>query len=157
MINWILKTIPIKDIKSHPKNPRQISKDQMGQLEGLIKKFGLIDKPILNEDLTLIGGHQRIKVLKKMKEKEVECWVADRQLDEEEIDHLCVGLNLNQGSWDYDILANEYDLVDLMNWGFSESQLMGYFGESESEEIEEGKEKGKAKKVKSCPNCGHEF
>lgn len=131
MIKWNLETISLKLIKPNPKNPRKISKEQQQHLQNLIEKFGLIDKPILNKDLSLIGGHQRIKILKKMKEKEVECWVPDVQLEQEDIDHLCVGLNLNQGSFDYDILANEFDALKLLEWGFTEEQLIGSFKEIE--------------------------
>jgi DNA modification methylase len=125
MINWHLEVLSIKKLKDHPKNPRQINKEQLAHLKTLIKKFGLIDKPIVNLDKTIIGGHQRIRILKKMKAKTVECWVPDRLLEDEEIDHLCIGLNLNQGEFDYDILANEWNELDLLKWGFSEEQLLG--------------------------------
>ena len=156
MINWTLQTIPIKELKDHPKNPRQINKEQLAHLENLIKKFGLIDKPIVNLDRMIIGGHQRIKILKKMKAKEVECWVPDHQLTEEEIDHLCIGLNLNQGQFDYDILANQWNPLDLLNWGFSEEQLVGKF-EDLIDKIEEKEEKDKKANKSMCPQCGHEF
>lgn len=133
MINWHLVTLPIKSLKDHPKNPRQITKDQLHHLENLINKFGLIDKPIINKDCTIIGGHQRIRVLKKMKIKEVECWMPDVLIEQEDLDHLCIGLNLNQGSFDYDILANEWDAIDLLKWGFTEEQL---FNSAEAEQIE---------------------
>ncbi len=132
MINWKLEFIPIKELKNHPKNPRQINKEQFAHLENLIKKFGLIDKPIINLDKTIIGGHQRIKILKKMKCKEIECWVPDQQLSDEDIDHLCIGLNLNQGQFDYDILANQWEIVDLLKWGFTEQQLLGLSKEVET-------------------------
>lgn len=125
MIKWKLEELSIKDLKEHPKNPRQIKKDQFDRLSGLIDKFGLIDKPIINTDMTIIGGHQRIRVLKKKKVKVIECWVADRQLTDEEIDELCIGLNLHQGAWDFDILANMWDPIDLLNYGFTEDQLLG--------------------------------
>jgi DNA modification methylase len=125
MINWKLEEIQIKLLKEHPKNPRQIKKDQFERLGALIDKFGLIDKPIVNKDLTIIGGHQRIRVLKKKKVKFVECWVAEEQLSDEQVDELCIGLNLHQGSFDFDILANEWDPIDLLNYGFTEEQLLG--------------------------------
>lgn len=142
MINWKLETIPIKDLKEHPKNPRQISKDQFQRLSNLIAKFGLIDKPIVNLDRMIIGGHQRVKVLKKMKVKEVECWIPDHQLTDEEIDHLCIGLNLNQGTFDYDILANQWDAIDLLKYGFTEEQLLGISEEVEKVESLEDDEEG---------------
>ncbi len=157
MMKWNLQTIKIKELKEHDKNPRQITKDQLYHLDKLISEFGLIDKPIVNLDMTIIGGHQRIKILKKKKIKEVECWVPERQLDSQEIDHLCIGLNLNQGKWDYDILANEWEPIDLLNWGFTEDQLLGACKESEEVLGSNEEENSNSKKTKSCPNCGHEF
>lgn len=150
MINWRLEVVKIKELKPHPKNPRQISKDQMHHLENVINKFGLIDKPIINKDRAIIGGHQRIRILKKMKTKEVECWVPEEQINDEDVDHLCVSLNLNQGKFDFDILANEFEALDLLTWGFTEEQLIGYVSDEE-----ENTPKGKKKKC--CPSCGHEF
>jgi len=156
MITWTLKTLPIKELKDHPKNPRQISKEQYRKLEGLIDKFGLIDKPLVNTDHTIIGGHQRVKILKKKKVKEVECWVPDYQLTDAEVEELLIGHNLNQGTFDYEILANQFDAIDLLNYGFTEEQLLGNF-EKELEEIA-GKEGKSAKSNQStCPNCGHQF
>lgn len=156
MINWTLQTIPIKNLRVNPKNPRQISKEQAQHLESLIKKYGMIEKLIVDIDLMVIGGHQRLRILKKMKLKEVECWVPDRELDANELDHLCVGLNLNQGKWDYDILANEYEVIDLLKWGFSEDQLLGDCKEAEGK-IAETEPESNSKKTKNCPNCGCEL
>ncbi len=122
-----------------------------------IKKFGLIDKPIVNADMVIIGGHQRVKILKKMKVKEVECWFPNRQLEDEEIDHLCIGLNLNQGKFDFDILANEWEPIDLLNWGFTEEQLLGSCKEAEDVLGSSEEENSNSKKTKECPNCGHIF
>lgn len=158
MINWALKTIPIRKLKNHPKNPRQITKQQQHHLVELIKKFGLIDKPIVNLDLTIIGGHQRIRILKRMKLKEVECWIPDVQLEQEDLDHLCIGLNLNQGKFDYDILANEWEPLDLLKWGFTEEQLIGKYKETEESILSQDEEiAAKKKKLKVCPACAYEF
>jgi ParB-like chromosome segregation protein Spo0J len=151
MIKWKLEELSIKSLKEHPKNPRQIKKGQFDRLSNLIDKFGLIDKPIINTDMTIIGGHQRIRALKKKKVKTVECWVADRELLEEEVEELMIGLNLHQGQFDYDILANEFDPLELLSYGFTEEQLLG-----SCQEEGEGKEKS-SKKKKSCPNCGEEL
>ena len=151
MITWSLVKLEIKQLKDHPKNPRQIKKDQVAHLQGLIEKFGLIDKPIVNQDLTIIGGHQRIRILKKMKLKEVDCWVPDHLLTQEEIDHLCIGLN-HGGSWDWDVLGTEWNPIDLLKYGFTEEQLLGF---SDDEDETEGN--AKKKKCKRCPKCGEEI
>lgn len=166
MIGWTLEKVSIKDLKPNPRNPRQMSRDHAIKLEGLLKKFGLIDKIIINQDYTIIGGHQRVRLLKKMKKKEVECWVPDRQLSQQDLDELCIGLNLNQGSWDYDILANEYEPIDLLRYGFKEEQLLGKMEEQEESketvtallnESEEIEDKEKKTKTHMCPQCGYEF
>lgn len=131
------------------------SKDQSRLLEEMIDKFGLIDKPIVNIDFTIIGGHQRIKILKKMKAKWIECWVPDRVLTEEEVNRLCIGLNRNQGEFDYEILGNAFEVIDLLSWGFKESDLFEEIAGMEKDLKGEGEKKGKKKK--ECPACGHEF
>lgn len=154
MIQWQLKVLPLKDLKDHPKNPRQIAKDQFQRLSNLIDKFGLIDKPIVNSDMTIIGGHQRVRVLKKKKVKTVECWVSEKLLSDEEIDELCIGLNLHQGKWDWDILANNFDSTFLLEMGFDEKLLFNSC-EKASKLLDEETPKGSKKKT--CPNCGHEY
>jgi len=152
-LNWHIEELPIKQLKEHPKNPRQINKHNNKNLERQLQKFGLIDKPVVNTDYTVIGGHQRLRILKKMKTKTVECWVPDRELNEQEIDELCIGLNLHQGSWDYDILGNLWEPVDLLGYGFTEEQLLGI----STDDLEEKEEKPSSKKKKCCPNCGFEL
>lgn len=153
MIHWHLEALPLNKLKEHPKNPRQINKKQFQHLQGLIAKFGLIDKPIVNKDWTIIAGHQRLKVLKKMKAKTIECWIPDEQLSDEDAEELLVRHNLNQGTFDYDVLANVFEPLDLLNWGFTEEQLLDCCSEEETEE----KKETNNKKQKTCPNCGCEI
>lgn len=153
MINWCIQEIPIKQLKENKKNPRKLRKELAAHLEKNLDNFGLIDKPVVNLDFTIIGGHQRVRILKKRGVVSVPCWTPDRQLSEDEVNNLCVNLNLHQGEWDWDILANEWEPLDLLEWGFTEQQLLGLT--KEAEEILEKEKKAAAKKC--CPNCGHEF
>ena len=156
IVKWILKELPIKSLIEHPKNPRQIGKETFERLGNLIQKFGLIDKPIVNADFVIIGGHQRIRYLKKQKIKTVECWVSERLLDDIEVEELMIGVNKIHGQFDFDILANMFDPIDLLNWGFSEKELLDTC--QEAEEILDGiQEEEKKKSAKVCPNCGHEL
>jgi ParB-like chromosome segregation protein Spo0J len=157
VIHWHLEVLPIKELKPHPKNPRQMTRDKARHLENDISEFGLIEKPIVNKDWQIIGGHQRINILKKKKAKNVECWVPDILLNEKQIDKLCISLNLHQGQWDYDILANEWEPLDLLEWGFTEEQLLGSCKEADEVLGEDKEENNSNKKKKNCPNCGHEF
>ena len=95
MINWHLETRLLKSLKPNAYNPRTLSKNDSEHLEKSIEKFGLIDKPIITKEGDIIGGHQRIKLLKRKRVKEVECWVPDRDLSKEEVDELCIRSNRN--------------------------------------------------------------
>jgi len=123
MIKWHLESRPIKSLKAYSKNPRKLTSEQYTHLHKSLEKFGLIDKPIVNHDNTIIGGHQRISVLKKDGIKDIECWIPERQLEEREIEELNIRLNKNTGEWDWDILANEWEVNDLIDWGFSPEEI----------------------------------
>jgi hypothetical protein len=130
-ITWKLESRSLKDLKDYSKNPRILTKDQETQLLESLNKYGLIDKPIINTDNTLIGGHQRKRVLKKLGYKQVECWIPSRTLEEKEIEELNIRLNKNTGDWDWDILANEWEFEDLLNWGFTPEELLQDEGDTE--------------------------
>ena len=153
MIEWHLENRLIKNLKLNPKNPRQLTKDQERHLRSSIDKFGLAEKIIINIDNTIIGGHQRIRILKTMKIKETECWVPNRELTQEEADELCIRLNRNHGDFDYDILANQWSVCDLLDWGFKPEELELL----DPDEIESEDKDEKKKKQTTCPSCGHAF
>lgn len=152
-IIWRLETKQIKDLKPHPKNPRQLTKDQEKHLRKSLDTFGCIEKPIINTDNTIIGGHQRIKILKKDGEKEISCWVPDVEMTEKEVEELNIRLNKAGGEFDFDILANEWDAVELVDWGFDAESLFGKLDDLKSEEEKPEKKKKKT----TCPSCGNEF
>lgn len=136
-ITWKLHKYAIGDLTDYYKNPRSLTTEQFEQLKKSLDKFGMIDKPIVNLDdaHTVIGGHQRLRVLRADRVKEVECWTPDRVLDDKEVEELNVRLNKNTGAWDFDVLANEFEFGDLLEWGFSEKELAGLdFGEEEPPE-----------------------
>lgn len=150
-VSWHIEKRKITELKDHPKNPRILTKEQEEQISKSLEKFGLVDKPAINLDGTIIGGHQRVRILKKLKEKEIECLIPSRMLDEKEVEELNIRLNKNTGDWDWDILANEWEITELLLWGFNAEELLGTPIEDLGS-TEEEKEKDKKSKV--CPNCG---
>jgi len=136
-IQWHIESRKINDLKSYSKNPRRLTKDQAKQLTASLKKFGLIDIPIINTDNTIIGGHQRLRILTDMGMDEVQVHVPSRPLTEDDMAELNIRLNKNTGEWDWDILANEWEQEDLQEWGFSEDE----FCASEDEPKKKGKPK----------------
>lgn len=123
MITWKIETRKLKDLREHPKNPRKLSKEQHAHLTQSLQKFGVAEKPIINTDGMIIGGHQRLKVLKELGYKELECWVPSEALTEAQCDEFCVRLNKNVGEFDFDILANEFEVCDLLDWGFEPEEF----------------------------------
>ena len=115
----------INDLIFAEYNPRQLSKDQFKYLKDSIHRFGLVDPIIINKNKDrkniIIGGHQRTKVAKAMGIKEIPCLEIDLAYDKER--ELNVRLNKNTGDWDYDLLANNFDIEELNDWGFDDSEL----------------------------------
>lgn len=120
---WTLEKRKINELRLNEKNPRKLSKVQAEHLQRSMEKFGLCQPIIINCDGTIIGGHQRIRILTKTGHKEVDVYVPDSPLSEKEADELSVRLNKNTGSWDFDLLANQWDPEDLVDWGFSMEEL----------------------------------
>jgi len=113
-----VKKIDINKLQPASYNPRQISTKQYKDLKESIKKFDLVDPIIINKDMTVIGGHQRLKVCKDLKHTEIDCVVLD--LTKEEERELNIRLNKSGGEFDMDILANEFDVEELKDWGFKD-------------------------------------
>jgi ParB-like chromosome segregation protein Spo0J len=153
MVQWSLKKLKVKDLREYEKNPRQISKEQLAHLRQSITKFNLIDKPVINTDNVIISGHQRLRVLKMMNIKEVECLVPDQTIEAKDMEELNIRFNRNHGEWDWDILANQYDADELVNYGFSHKEFEWASPDDEElpvdcKEVQPGHE---------CPKCGHQF
>lgn len=82
-------------------NPRKDLKPDDAEyikIKNSIVKFGFVSPLVINKDMTVIGGHQRLKVLKDLGITEVECIVVD--LDKTNEKALNIALNKIQGDWD---------------------------------------------------------
>ena len=116
-----IESIKINKLKPATYNPRQISTKQYNDLKKSLSKFSLVEPIVVNKDMTIIGGHQRLKICKELKHTEIDCVVLD--LSKEEEKELNIRLNKNTGDFDMDILANEFDIDELTDWGFKHIDL----------------------------------
>ena len=116
-----IEKIQIDKLKAATYNPRQISTKQYKDLKESINKFGLVDPIIVNKCYTIIGGHQRYKICKDLEYKDIGCIILD--LNKEQERELNIRLNKNTGEFDMDILANEFDIDELVDWGFKHIDL----------------------------------
>lgn len=122
---WHTETRKIKDLKEHGKNPRKITKDQMEKLKQSLKSFNYVETIVINLDNTILAGHMRIRALKALGriKEEIEVRVPNRQLTPKEAEEYLIRSNKNSGEWDWERLANEWEIPDLFNWGFTEDEL----------------------------------
>jgi DNA modification methylase len=138
-ITWNTEKRLVKDLKPYKNNPRQISKHQLEHLRKSLEKFDYCEIIAIQPDNTIIAGHMRIKAMQGLgwKNREIEVRVPSRQLTEEEMREYLIRSNKNTGDWDWDVLANEWDIIDLFECGFTQEDLGFLKEELNAEEKEE--------------------
>ena len=128
-----IENVKISDLKPAPYNPRKLSEKQKSEIYDSLTEFGFVDPVIVNRykgrENFIIGGHQRVKVWGEMGNDEVPVFYVS--LPEEKERRLNLRLNKNTGSWDYEILLEEFETEELIEIGFEEDEL------TPTEEIEE--------------------
>ena len=127
----LMKKYNIEDLIPADYNPRkELSPEdkEYKKIKRSIEEFGYVDPIIINKDKTIIGGHQRLNVLRDLGYKEIE--VIEIDIDKTKEKALNVALNKITGEWDIDKLSdllNELDEqdFDLNITGFDPSELDG--------------------------------
>lgn len=113
-----IKELPLKELKPAAYNPRKKLKKGDKEYEKIkqsLLKFGYVDPIIVNEDLTVIGGHQRLTVLKDLDYETAKCVIV--KLSKEDEKALNIALNKITGQWDETLLADL--LLDLQESDFN--------------------------------------
>ena len=108
----------IKDIIPNPNNPRIIKDDKFAKLVQSIKEFPemLELRPIvIDEDNMVLGGNMRLKACIEAGLTDVPVKVAT--LTEEQKKEFIIKDNVGFGEWEWDTLANEWDVDQLEEWG----------------------------------------
>ena len=108
----------ISDVKLNPNNPRLIKDDKFKKLVQSIKDFPeMLDiRPIVvNKDMIILGGNMRYRACKEAGIKEIPVIITD--LSEDKQREFLIKDNTSGGEWDWDMLANEWDVEELQEWG----------------------------------------
>jgi|694.fasta_scaffold92680_5 ParB-like chromosome segregation protein Spo0J len=116
-----VKKVKISEIKTNPKNPRLIKDDKFKKLVKSIQEFPqmLELRPIVvDENNIVLGGNMRLKACIEVGLKEIYIVKAE-DLTEEQKDEFIVKDNVGFGEWDWDLLANEWDVEKLDEWGLT--------------------------------------
>ena len=113
---------PIADLKQLPGNPRTIKKDQFEKLKTSIKDNSdyFEARPLIlsnrTGELVILAGNQRYKASKALGLKEVPTILLENLTEERERE-IIIRDNVENGEWNIDMLANEWNPDDLISWG----------------------------------------
>ena len=118
----------LKDIKPNPNNPRVLRDDKFQKLKQSITEFPkmLSLRPmVIDENNVVLGGNMRLRALQELGFTDVEEeWVKrSSDLTEDEKKRFIIADNLAFGEWDWDTLANDWEVVDLEAWGLEIPQF----------------------------------
>ena len=138
------KTLSVDALRPAAYNPRKKLKPgdkEYEKIKNSIQEFGYVEPIIVNYDMTVIGGHQRLTVLKDLGYTEVQCVMVHIQ-DENKVKALNIALNKITGAWNEQLLADL--IVDLQSadfntdfTGFEAPEIEQLFSKVHNKEIKE--------------------
>lgn len=126
----------VAKLKANPNNPRYIKGEKFEKLVQSIIDFPEMMRlrPIVTDaEGKVLGGNMRLKAAKKAGLKEV--WtIPASELTPEQQREFIIKDNVGFGDWDYDILAADYDPLELESWGL---EIPDYEPEEEPDTTED--------------------
>lgn len=145
----MVQKVDIRTVKENKKNPRYIRDNKFKKLVKSIKDFPemLEFRPIIvDENMTILGGNMRYKAAKAAGLFEIYIDVVKDWTDKQK-EQFIIKDNIGFGDWDWDLLANEWDVKDLNDWGLNLPEF-----EPNNIEINEAVEV--SNEGDKCPECG---
>ena len=138
-----LKVLPVTVLKPAEYNPRKKLKPgdkEYEKIKASIEEFGFADPLVVNADMTIIGGHQRLTVAMDLGFTEVPCAVVD--IDKTREKALNIALNKITGAWDENLLADllkdiQESNFDLGKTGFDPPEIETLFNKVHSKDVKE--------------------
>lgn len=138
-----LRMIPVSELKPAEYNPRKKLKPgdkEYEKIKNSIEEFGFADPLVVNADMTIIGGHQRLSCAINMGYTEVPCAVVD--VDKVREKALNIALNKITGAWDENLLAELLQDIqnsdfDLGKTGFDPPEIEQLFNQVHDKDIKE--------------------
>ena len=138
-----LKILPVHVLKPAAYNPRKKLKPGDKEYEKIrqsIEEFGFADPLVVNADMTIIGGHQRLTVAVDLGYTEVPCAVVD--VDKVREKALNIALNKITGAWDDNLLAEllqdiENSDFDVGKTGFDPPEIEMLFNQVHDKNVSE--------------------
>jgi ParB-like chromosome segregation protein Spo0J len=159
-LTWTNSTRKLSELIPWPINPAQIGKDEARRLEESLEEFGQVQTIAISPTNEIYDGHQRQTVWGASRkfgmDYVVDVRVSSRELTEQERKKLVIFLRKGTvGEFDWDVLANNFETSDLLEWGFTEKELsLDSLDDSGLPSPGSGQEKG----IETiCPKCGFKY
>ena len=121
-LSWHTEQRKVSDLIPNSENPRKMCEKQAEELKKSLEKFNLAEIPAINTDNKIVAGHMRVATLQLLGrgDESIDVRVPNRKLTDKEYNEYLLRSNQNRGDWDWDILANSFDVNELINAGFDE-------------------------------------
>ena len=148
----MVQKVDIRTVKENKKNPRYIRDNKFKKLVKSIKDFPemLEYRPIIvDQNMTILGGNMRYKAAKAAGLFEIYIDVVKDWTDKQK-EQFIIKDNVGFGDWDWDLLANEWDVKDLNDWGLN-------LPEFEPNNIEINEPVEVSDDGDKCPECGRKL
>ncbi len=125
--------ISIDKVRENPNNPRFIKDEKFKKLVKSIQDFPemLQKRPIVvDEDYIVLGGNMRLKACKEAGLQTVYIDIAKGWTEDQKKEFI-IKDNSSFGEWDWDTLANEWDVDNLRDWGLDVPKLLEFNDEND--------------------------
>lgn len=127
-LQWTTVQKCVNDLIPQEINPRKISDKQMSDLKKSLRKYNLVEIPVIDLNNKILAGHQRILALKVLGrgDEKIDVRVPNRKLTEKESQQYLIASNKLGGDWNYDLLKH-FDLNILTDAGFDDMELVSFW------------------------------
>ena len=113
-----LQYVDTRDLVGNPQNPRKITTQDLNRLCDSIRQNGFwehkpmaVERQEWTDKLVVLDGNQRLKALRRMKRRQAPVVIYSELTDEERTD-IILRSNIENGTWDTDLLQSDFDGVD---------------------------------------------
>lgn len=142
----------LANLVHNTKNPRYIKSKKHKELVKSLQEFPEmkdIREVVVDENLLILAGDKRCYALEELQYEDVRVKQV-LGLSEAKKREFIIKDNAHSGDWDSDILANEWDMDELTDWGAD----FKFGGGGKDDDADKGDYKNHEV---TCPNCGHHF
>ena len=130
-------------IEGLPRNPRTIRKDKFRKLVKSIRELpemtearDLLVVP-RGQGYVVIGGNMRLQAYRELGWKEVPCCILPEGMATDKLREIVIQDNNPFGETDWDMIANEWDIEELKDWGVDLPESWNVSEDSKQKEAEE--------------------